>query len=208
MSSIPITRTPVRPDAEAAIRKRVSEITQIRSPTGISRLITLEDADALYRYFAMPEVSRPIYTIAKPVTPETIRAQIVEKLAERSRGEGLLTASFNDAGEIISHLDHMIWPHWSAAEFGGSRHPSMQSQGSGKAGIFFNIDWVFEQLGIGLLCFTAALDNVRSIRLIDAMGMRRMGEIDSVSPTGSVRRSLVWEMTADEWTEFKLAAGR
>ena len=56
-----------------------------------------------------------------------------------------------------------------------------------------------EQLGVRLIALTAALDNVRSAASIDAAGFRRMGEIDSVRPDGTTRRSLYWELTREEW---------
>jgi len=46
---------------------------------------------------------------------------------------------------------------------------------------------------------TAALDNGRSAASIDAAGFRRMGEMDSVRPDGTTRRSLYWELTREEW---------
>jgi RimJ/RimL family protein N-acetyltransferase len=201
--SIPITRIKTSPAQEADIRNAVRAVRTIETPNGTSRVLTPDDTEALFRYFVMPEVSAPIYTIEKPVTRESVARAIEAKCADQAAGTGLLSATFNDAGEIISHLDHIIWPDWSAAEFGGSRHPDFQSQGGGRAGIFSSTDWVFKTLKVELLCFTAALDNIRSIRLIDAMGMRRMGEITSHGPAGATRQSLVWEMSVGEWRAFR-----
>ena len=50
-----------------------------------------------------------------------------------------------------------------------------------------------------LLCETASLENVPTQRMLDGMGFARMGEIESVRPDGSRRRSLVWEMTRADW---------
>ena len=58
---------------------------------------------------------------------------------------------------------------------------------------------LFEVLGLRLIGVTAALDNIRSAKAIDGAGFRRMGERDSVRPDGTVRRSLYWELTRDEW---------
>jgi len=46
---------------------------------------------------------------------------------------------------------------------------------------------------------TAATDNVRSAKLIDAAGFVRMGTRDSVRPDGTVRVSLYWEVTREQW---------
>jgi RimJ/RimL family protein N-acetyltransferase len=61
--------------------------------------------------------------------------------------------------------------------------------------------WIFETLGVRLMCLTAALDNVRSQKGIDAAGFRRMGERDAVRPDGTTRKSVYWEMTRDEWRQ-------
>lgn len=205
--SIPITREIVSPKTEEKIRQRVRKVSEIDRGGEISRLVTIDDVDALYEFFAIPEVSGPLYTIEKPVTRENVAANIQRKLEARERGEGILTAMFDEDGRIVSFMDHMIWPQWSAAEFGGGMRPERQSKGQGRVGIFNSIDWVFDALGVNLLCFTAAPDNVRSVKLIDAMGMRRMGEVTSHGPGGITRQSLVWEMTAAEWQGFKAKLG-
>ena len=69
----------------------------------------------------------------------------------------------------------------------------------GGAGALRSFGWMFESLGVRLIGLTAALDNVRSARLIDAAGFVRMGERESVRPDGAVRRSLYWEMTREAW---------
>ncbi|MBJ7411713.1 MAG: hypothetical protein JHD15_15290 [Phenylobacterium sp.] len=51
------------------------------------------------------------------------------------------------------------------------------------------------------MCLTAALDNVRSQKGIDAAGFRRMGEREAVRPDGTTRRSVYWELTRDEWRQ-------
>ncbi|MAI90023.1 GNAT family N-acetyltransferase [Ponticaulis sp.] len=160
-----------------------------------------EDASALFRFFSAPEISGPIYTIEKPVTLESCAAHIERKLSAQTRGEGLMCALFDEAGEIISYMDFTIWPNWSAAEFGGAMRSDRQSRGQGRSGMAESMDWVFGRLGVNLLCFTAALDKHRSIHMIDASGMRRAGEVTSTSPDGSTRQSLVWEITADEWKQ-------
>ncbi len=203
--SIPVTRNAVSPDAEAEIRARVRAVQGMDRGDGRSRIVTPDDANALFEFFAHPEVSGPIYTIEKPVTQESVARHIARKSEAQQRGEGLLTAVFDQHGQIISYMDHQVWPHWSACEFGGAMLPTRQSRGEGRTGIFTSIDWVYDTLGVDLLCFTAAKDNIRSIKLIDAMGLRRMGETVSTSPDGQTRQSLVWEMTRAEWQSAKQA---
>ena len=54
-------------------------------------------------------------------------------------------------------------------------------------------------LGVRMMCLTAALDNVRSAKLIDAAGFVRMGTREAVRPDGTTRTSLYWEVTAEQW---------
>jgi RimJ/RimL family protein N-acetyltransferase len=59
--------------------------------------------------------------------------------------------------------------------------------------------WIFETLGVRLMCLTAALDNVRSQKGIDAAGFRRMGEREVTRADGTKRASVYWELSRDEW---------
>lgn len=199
--SIPITRDRVSAEEEARIRDRVRAVTGMKGVNGLSRVVGPEDQDALFNFFSEPAVSDPIYTIEKPVTLESVARHIARKTEAQSRGEGILTAVFDENGQFVSYMDHLIWPEWSAVEFGGAVRPELQSKGQGRSGIFSSINWVFEDLGLNLLCFTAAPSNHRSVKLIDAMGMRRMGEVTSTGPDGRTRHSLVWEITASEWRD-------
>jgi RimJ/RimL family protein N-acetyltransferase len=52
---------------------------------------------------------------------------------------------------------------------------------------------------VRLVGLTAALDNIRSAKVIEAAGFRPMGERLSQLPGGGVRRSLYWEMTREDW---------
>lgn len=202
--SIPVTREIVSPKTEDKIRDRVRKVTEFQRPDGNARIVTEGDLNAMYEFFALPDVSDPIYTVEKPVTRESVQRHIRRKAKAQAKGEGFMLASFDEAGSVSGYFDFTIWPNWSAAEFGGATHPDQQSSGRGRDGIFRSIDFVFETLGVHRLCFTAAHDNIRSIKLIDAMGMTRMGEVTSKGPNGQTRQSLVWEMTADDWKHIRM----
>jgi RimJ/RimL family protein N-acetyltransferase len=58
---------------------------------------------------------------------------------------------------------------------------------------------MFDRLGVRLIGLTAALDNARSAKVIEAAGFEPMGERDSRKPDGSIRRSRYWELTKDKW---------
>jgi RimJ/RimL family protein N-acetyltransferase len=61
--------------------------------------------------------------------------------------------------------------------------------------------WMFDALSLELIVETAALDNIRTAKLLDHLGFVRKGEITSTRPDGTTRASLVWEITKEEWRE-------
>ena len=65
---------------------------------------------------------------------------------------------------------------------------------------------MFEAFKVRLICVTAALDNVRSARVIEAAGFTSMGERQSRRADGSERRSRYWEMTIEQWRKLDLNA--
>ena len=131
----------------------------------------------------------------------SITRWIEEAVAARERGECLLFAN-REEGELVGYSRITVWPDRSAAEIAGGKAASRQNsgtatrQGAGGSGAF---GWIFATLGVRIMCLTAALDNVRSIRMIDAAGFRRMGQRQAVRPDGTTRQSVYWELTAEEW---------
>ena len=187
------------PEEEAAIRAAV------RAPDlaalGAGRAVAVDaDAEALLALLADPAVSDPIYDLPRPINASTVRDWIAASDAERERGEGLLPGH--------PRRRRASWSAIRSSRSGRSAVPASspsrtradrQGQGQGSTGAFRAFGWMFETLGVRLIGLTAALDNVRSARLIDAAGFTRMGERGSVRADGSVRPSLYWEMTREAW---------
>lgn len=199
MSAPPKTVLMAAPEEEAAIRAVVRDM-QLH---GASRLARVEDAAACAAFFADPRVSDPIYDLPRPFTEENVRTWIATHVAAKARGEGVLSFTWNEAGEIVSYNEISVWPQHSSAEFAGATRASQQSQGRGGANIAGLVDSVFEGIGVRLICLTAALDNVRSQKVIDGAGFTRMGERDGVRPDGTTRPSVYWEMTREAWRARK-----
>lgn len=198
-ATIPLTRRPAGEARAAEIRAAVRTAEAMPSSGASSRLARPEDAAALHAFFSDPAVHAPIYSLPRPLTEATVRAFIEEHLVLRERGEGLLFISLDEAGAIAGYSDVQIWPDWAAGELAGGLRPDRQSAGRGAAGAMASFDWMFDTLGLELICETAALDNVRTARLLDAMGFERKGEVESTRPDGTVRRSLVWELDRETW---------
>ena len=200
-TSIPITRNPVPEDKAAAIRAAVASATSLGPDSDSSRLAEPGDAALFHEFLSDPQIHAPIYTLPCPLTTDSVRAFIVNHLAQREQGTGLLFLTIDEQGRIGGYSDICIWPEWAAGELGGAIHPDRQGQRRGVEGARQSFDWMFETLGLDLICETASLDNHRTAHLLDGLGFRRMGEITSQRADGTTRPSLVWEMTRAEWRE-------
>lgn len=146
-------------------------------------------------------VSGPIYDLPRPITPESITRWVAEAQAQALAGEGLLTVTLDERGEVAGYAKITVWPERASAELAGAIRADLQGQGQGGIGMARSFDWIFETLGVRLMCLTAALDNLRSQKGIDAAGFRRMGEREVTRPDGTVRRSVYWELGKDEWVK-------
>jgi RimJ/RimL family protein N-acetyltransferase len=198
MSAPPKTVLEATPAEAAAIRAAVHR-PDLATLGGGRAIATATDAEALTALLSDPAVSDPIYDLPRPITVDNVRAWIAACEAERERGDGLLVLARDADGELLSYSKFSVWPERSAAELAGAMRADRQGRGQGSATVGKNFGWMFESLGVRLVGLTAALDNVRSARLIDAAGFTRMGERESVRPDGTVRRSLYWEMTREAW---------
>lgn len=85
---------------------------------------------------------------------------------------------------------------------GGALAKDSQGQGRGSAGVKLSFAWLFDVLGLELLCLTAAPDNIRTAKVLDGMNFRRMGEVTSKRLDGTTRSSFVWEFSRSEWLEY------
>jgi len=196
---IPITRQEVSTERAEGIRDRVRRAERLGDAPDASRLAGPEDAAGLFALLSDPAVYAPIYTLPRPLTEASVGAFIQQHLEEREAGTGLLFVRAAEDGQIMGYSDVQVWPHWAAGELGGALHPSQHAKGQGTRGAVASFTWMFEALDLDLLCETASLENVPTQRMLDGMGFARMGEIESVRPDGSRRRSLVWEMTRADW---------
>lgn len=201
MSAPPKTVLDVSPGEERAIRDAVRNCKP--ETLGPGRVpATAAHAAAALELLSDPAVSDPIYDLPRPLTLQNVADWIAESSRLRERGEALLVLTMSPEGVATGYSRITVWPDRSSAELAGAIRAGLQNAGSGGAGAAHTIGWIFETLRVRLICLTAALDNIRSTRLIDRMGFRRMGERDGIRPDGSVRRSHYWELTRDEWNDL------
>ncbi|MDQ0466005.1 RimJ/RimL family protein N-acetyltransferase [Caulobacter ginsengisoli] len=198
MSAPPDTVLEVDEAEAEAIRNAVRTADPLT--LGYGRMLARpEHAAALAHFFADPRVSGAIYDLPRPFTAEVMNTWILESEALRQEGRRLLILTFDETAQLVGYSCITVWPERSAAELAGAIRADRQNEGQGGAGAIHSFGWVFDTLGVRMMGLTAAVDNVRSARLIDAAGFTRMGERDSVRPDGTVRRSLYWEMMAEDW---------
>ena len=198
MSAPPKTELEVTASEAAAIRAavRAADPSSFDSGRALARIGDAADLTAL---LSDPRVSDPIYDLPRPIELATITAWMTACEEARQRGEALLMVSRDGEGSLSGYSKITVWPDRSAAELAGAIRADRQSAGSGGAGAWRMIGWMFDALGVRLICLTAATDNLRSARLIEAMGFVRMGDREAVAEDGTVRPSLYWEMTRDAW---------
>lgn len=198
MSAPPKTELKASLEEAEAIRTAV-RLADARRLGEDFELAVQEHVPSLVALLSEPAVSGPIYDLPRPINEETVSEWVASAERGRRAGNLLLFVRLDPAGKVYSYSQFTVWPERSSAEIAGAFRADMQNAGIGKAGAVRSFEWMFETLGVRLVCVTAALDNVRSARVIEAAGFRSMGEREGRRPDGSVRRSLYWEMSRDEW---------
>jgi RimJ/RimL family protein N-acetyltransferase len=192
MSAPPITVLTATPEEEAAI------VAAVRTAEGLT-LAGPEHVEGLLALLLDPQVSDPIYDLPRPFSRESVAAWVAEGEGLRQQGRCILSVNLDDAGAVAGYSRVTVWPERASGELAGAGRADRQNSGQGGRRVAAAIAWMFEGLGLRLIGLTAAVDNVRSAKAIDAAGFRRMGEVDSVRPDGTTRRSLYWELTRPAW---------
>ncbi|HLZ73895.1 GNAT family protein [Phenylobacterium sp.] len=192
MSAPPKTVLTASPEEAAAIREAVRRAPgrTVAGPEHVAGLFALLDD---------PAVSDPIYDLPRPITFDNVALWVAESEALRQEGRCILSVNFDAEGQVGGYSRFTVWPDRASGELAGALRADLQNSGAGGQRVGQSIAWMFETLGLRLIGLTAALDNVRSAKAIDAAGFKRMGEVESVKPDGTTRRSLYWELTREAW---------
>ncbi len=94
-----------------------------------ARVTQREDAAALANLLGHDSIGPRIYTTPNSINEATMAKFIIDPLMQRARGEGILSVSFNAAGEATAYFDVELWPQWPAAKFGGAVKPERAGPG-------------------------------------------------------------------------------
>lgn len=199
MAEPPDTMLDVGREEAEAIRRAVRGANEVVTPYGVYLPAGAADSEALFVLLSDARVSDPLYSIAKPVTRDWVAAWIRAHEDERARGEGILLLARNTAGDVTGFADAQIWPTLSAAELGGGIRADLQSASLGQRGAGALFDWLFRGVGVRLLAMTNALDNIRTAKLLAALGFQRRGDRLCVTANGGTRASMYWELLREDW---------
>jgi RimJ/RimL family protein N-acetyltransferase len=204
VSAPPKTILNASPEEDRAIRSAVrnADVTALGPGTVVANA---EHVTAILDLLGDPAVSDPVYDLPRPFTHASISAWVSETAEQRRCGEALLTVTCVAGGIVTGYARIAVWPARSSAELSGALRAEYQSAGAGGAGAAHTVGWMFSSLGVRLICLTAALDNIRSTRLVDRMGFVRVGERDGIRTDGTIRRSAYWELTRDQWEALRHA---
>lgn len=198
MSAPPETILAVTAEEASAIRSAVRTADLgLLSPH--HRRADADHVAGLVALLSDPAVSDPIYDLPRPFAPDIIAAWIAKARARQAEGEAILAVVLDDVGAVAGYSYFTIWPDRSAAELAGANRADAQGQGRGKTGAARSFGWMFDHLGVRLIGLTAATDNIRSARVIEAAGFVPRGERQAVKADGTTRGSLYWELTRDQW---------
>ncbi len=198
MSAPPQTVLHASSREEAAIRAAVRAVDVSKPGPGCT-LAGAEHVGGLVDLLSDPAVSGPIYDLPSPITTSAIAAWVRDAEEKREQGEAILAVTPDAMGRLFTYSRFTIWPDRASAEIAGAYRADMQNAGAGRAGAARSFDWMFSELRVRLICVTAALDNIRSARVIEAAGFTSMGEREGMRADGTTRRSRYWEMSREEW---------
>ncbi|PHS40865.1 MAG: hypothetical protein COA91_03280 [Robiginitomaculum sp.] len=190
----PKTKLDVSKAQAAQIRAAVQNVRQINDENGCSKLVQPHHAPEILELLKDERVSGDVYTLPRPFSLQSVTDWILDHQAQARAGDGLLLYARDEHGKIMSVTDFQFWPKWSACEFGGVIAHTHQNQSLGTTGVKAMCDFAFKTIGVRLIALTSSTENIRSQKIIEHLGFTQMGEMDSVRPDGSVRRSLYWEM--------------
>jgi RimJ/RimL family protein N-acetyltransferase len=200
MSTPPKTVLHASHEEAAAIREAVRNADPATLGPGRAHA-EMKHVPGLVELLSDERVSGPIYDLPKPITADSVSRWVAERQAERLAGEGLLVVTLDEAGKVSGYSHIAVWPERASAELAGAIRADLQGHGQGSVGMARTFAWIFETLGVRLMCLTAALDNIRSQKGIDAAGFRRMGEREVTCPDGTSRASVYWELSREEWVK-------
>lgn len=168
------------------------------------RRVTAEDAEAMWRYRRLPEVSYWLTFAPRDrddwrallTTPERLATTLVAELEGRVVGDYYVRVE-----EAWAQREVADRARGAQAELGWVFDPAVGGHGYATEGCRELLRVCFEELKVRRVCANAFADNEASWRLMERLGMRR----EQYTVRDSLHRELGWidgigyALLADEW---------
>jgi ribosomal-protein-alanine N-acetyltransferase len=145
----------------------------------VLRTMRAEDATPLHALFGDPEFMRAFD--AAPFTPPQTDAWVARNLAHQAKhGFGLFTVVHGETGDVIGDcgFEMMSLDGATEIELGYDLARAYWGRGLAREAAGAAAAYAFDTLGLDHLVSLVRAGNARSLRVAEAIGMRRVAEIE------------------------------
>jgi RimJ/RimL family protein N-acetyltransferase len=141
---------------------------QIETDRLLLRPLTTADLDEVVELHAAPEVKRTMGAFDRGAT----RARLERNELEwTERGHGLVAILERNTGRFLGRSGLKYWPQFDETEVGWVLRPDVWGEGFATEAGRACLDWGFRDLGLPYVTAMILLDNQRSIRVAERLGM-------------------------------------
>lgn len=202
--NIPLTLIDATPQQAHAMMRATQQFEQIETARVIARPLGFDDVDALVALLSNPRVSGPITLFPQPFLESSGLKWVNDGIEKCTTGTGLhLGVFYRDNGMMIGEYHVNLWPEHVTGKFGGCLATAYWGKGLAEEISVALSSWLYDTAAASLLCLTTAEDNYSSQRMILELGFKFIRPYDRPVTGSTVRPSLYYEQTADEWQRHK-----
>lgn len=200
----PVTKFPATAVEAEAIRTALRGLQRIETRRAIMAPLADGDLNELTDLLRDERVSKPNYIFEQPFSLAAADRRIRQSQQMQAAGDTVyLPIRLKEGNYMVGEANISVTPEYQAAEFGGVLATHMWGSGLAEEGAIAIMDWLVDVVGIKLIMVTTARDNTPSERVIRELGMRFVENRDCKRLDGTLRPSIYFEQTADEWRVFR-----
>lgn len=203
---LPVTRLPTTEAEAAHIRAALQNLRRIETRRTFMQPLCDDDLQDLTDLLRDERVSKPNYIFEQPFTMAAADRRIRQSQQLQAAGSTVyLPVRLKEGNYLVGEANISVLPDYQAAEFGGVLSTTIWGSGIAEEGAIAIMDWLVETAQIKLVMVTTARDNTPSERVIRELGMRFVEYRDCKRLDGTLRPSIYFEQTADEWRAYRPA---
>jgi len=166
------------------------------------RPIQLSDAKGIFEYRSMPEVYE--YQNWKPLTIKDVQDFInekIEKIPNKYDTWYQLAISIKETNQLVGDIGlHFLDPESKQVEIGYTLSTKQQGKGYATEAVVATIDYLFRILKKHRVTASVDPKNLKSIKLLDRIGMRKEGYFrQSIWFNHSWADDILYAVLEDEW---------